>query len=170
VALFEARAEPLPLEAAEHLLAHAPLSPCEPLVPPLRVDPADLEDAIEERLFLDRAAVEPHERARLEEALDRIERHMDDRVMVWEQRRAELEDKLDEARHRRDAAAGAAARERADAELRTLEQEREAAVAEISRLRARDDEDYETWRENALGRRYNVPRATRMLDVEVVIT
>ena len=42
--------------------------------------------------------------------------------------------------------------------------------AEISRLRARDDEDYETWRENALERRYNVPRVTRMLDVELVLT
>lgn len=170
VALLEGRAEPLPLDAAEHLLGHAPLYSCEPLAPPLALDPADLEDAIEERLFLDRAAVEPHERARLEEALDRIERHMDDRVMVWEQRRAELDEKLDEARRRRDAAAGAAARERAEAELRALEEEREHAMAQISRLRARDDEDYETWRENALQRRYNVPRVTRMLDVELVIT
>lgn len=170
VALFEGRAEPLPLEAAEHLLGHAPLWSREPLDPPLAIEPADLDDAIEERLFLDRAAVEPHERARLEEALDRIERHMDDRVMVWEQRRAELDEKLDEARRRRDAAAGAAARERAEAELRALEEEREHAAAEISRLRARDDEDYETWRENALQRRYNVPRVTRMLDVELVIT
>lgn len=170
VALFEGRAEPLPLEAAEHLLGHAPIQSCEPLVPPLQIDVADVEDAIEERLFLDRAAVEPYERTRLEEALDRIERHMDDRVLVWEQRRVELDDKLDEARRRRDAAAGAGARERAEAELRALEEEREAAMAEISRLRARDDEDYETWRENALQRRYNVPRVTRMLDVELVIT
>ena len=48
--------------------------------------------------------------------------------------------------------------------------QREHAAGEISRLRARDDEDYETWRENALQRRYNVPRVTRMLDVELVIT
>jgi hypothetical protein len=170
VALLEGRTEPLPLEAAEHLLGHAPILPRERFVPPVGIDPADLDDAIEERLFLDRAAVEPHERTRLEEALDRIERHMDDRVLVWEQRRAELDEKLDEARHRRDAAAGSAARERAEAELRALEQEHEAAGVEIARLRARDDEDYETWRENALARRYNVPRVTRMLDVELVIT
>jgi Helicase conserved C-terminal domain/SNF2-related domain len=170
VALLEGVAEPLTLEAAEHLLGHAPLSSREPLEPPLQLDPADLEDAIEERLFIDRAAVEPHERTRLEEALDRIERHMDDRVLVWEQRRVELEARLDDARRRRDAAAGAAARERAQVELTALEQEREATMAEISRLRARDDEDYETWRENALERRYNVPRTTRVLDVELVIT
>jgi hypothetical protein len=169
VALLEGGAEPLTLEAAEHLLGHAPLLPSGPLEPPLRIDPADLEDAIQERLFLDRAAVEPHERTRLEEALDRIERHMDDRVLVWEQRRAELNERLEDARRRRDSAAGAAARERAEAELRTLEEEREATAAEISRLRARNDEDYETWRENALQRRYNVPRTTRVLDVEFVL-
>ena len=170
VLLLEDRVEVLSLEAAEHLLAHAPLRSREPLEPPLQIDPVDLEDAIEERLFLDRAAVEPHERRRLEEALDRIERFMDDRVMVWEQRRAELHERIEDSKRRRDAAAGAAARERAEAELRALEEEHEAATAEISRLRARDDEDYETWRENALERRYNVPRVTRMLDVELVIT
>lgn len=170
VVLLEGRDEPLPLDAAEHLLGHAPILPCEPLRPPLRIDPTDLEDAIEERLFLDRAWVEPRERERLDEAIDRIERHMDDRVLVWEQRRAELDDKLDQAQRRRDAAAGPLARERAELELRGLEQEREAAGAEIARLRARDDEDYETWRGNALVRRYNVPRVTRMLDVELVIT
>lgn len=170
VVLLEDGAEPLSLEVAEHLLGHAPLHPLPSLEPALQIDAADLEDAIEERLFLDRAAVEPHERARLEEALDRIERFMDDRVLVWEQRRADLAVRTDDARRRRDAAAGAAARERAEAELRALEEEHEAATAEISRLRARDDEDYETWRENALERRYNVPRTTRVLDVELVIT
>ncbi|MCX4246028.1 SNF2-related protein [Paraliomyxa miuraensis] len=170
VLLLEDRLEALPLEVAQHLLAHAPIHDRESLRPPLRIHAADLEDAIEERLFLDRATVEPHERGRLEEALDRIERFMDDRVLVWEQRRAELHERIEDARRRRDGAAGAAARDRADAELSALEEEHEAACGEISRLRARDDEDYETWRENALQRRYNVPRVTRVLDVELVIT
>lgn len=169
VALLEGEGEPLTLEAAEHLLGHAALHDRTPLSPSLALDARDLEDAIEERQFLDRAAVEPHERGRLEEALDRIERYMDDRIMVWEQRRDEVTGRVDEARRRRDAAAGAAARERAEAELCALEEEREAATTEIVRLRSRDDEDYETWRENALKRRYNVPRTTRVLDVEFVI-
>jgi hypothetical protein len=58
---------------------------------------------------------------------------------------------------------------RAEAELHAHEGEREAATAKISRLRSRDDEDYETMRQNALERRYNVPRTTRVLDVEFVI-
>ncbi len=169
VALLEGEDEPLTLAAAEHLLGHAPLHDHEGLSPSLRLDERDLEDAIEERRFLDRASVEPHERGRLEEALDRIERHMGDRIMIWEQRREELTGRVEQAQRRRDAATGAAARDRAEAELRVLEDEREAATAEISRLRARDDEDYETWRENALQRRYNVPRTTRVLDVEFVI-
>ena len=94
---------------------------------------------------------------------------MDDRVMVWEQRRDELTARVDKARVRRDAAAGAAARERAETELRLQEEERQAATDEISRLRARDDEDYETWRLGALQRRYNVPRTARILDVEFTI-
>ncbi|MCA9654235.1 MAG: SWF/SNF helicase family protein, partial [Myxococcales bacterium] len=160
----------LSVDAASHLLGHAGLEDLPPpLEPPLAVAPADLEDAIEEHGFLDRAEVEPHERGRLEEALDRIERHMDDRVMVWEQRRDELLERVERARGRREHAAGAAARERAEAELRALEEEREAAEAELTRLRARDDEDYETWRLGALQRRYNVPRTARILDVEFVI-
>jgi len=169
VALLEGEDEPLTFEAAEHLLGHAPLYDRAPLRPALRLDARDLDDAIEERLFLDRAAVEPYERGRLQEALDRIERHMNDRVMLREQRRDDLVARIDHAQRRRDAAAGAAARERAEAELRALEDDREATEAEISRLRARDDEDYETWREHALNRRYNVPRTTRVLDVEFVI-
>ncbi len=168
VALLEGDERLLSVEAAEHLLGHAILRDVDGLE--LSLPNEDVEDAIEERRFLDRAAVEPHERGRLEEAMDRIERHMEDRVMVWEQRRAELFERLAKATVRRDAAAGAGARERAEAELRGLEREREAASNEISRLRARDDEDYETWRLAALQRRYNVPRAARILDVEFLIT
>ncbi|MEX1364762.1 MAG: SNF2-related protein [Nannocystaceae bacterium] len=159
----------LSVDAAEHLLRHSGLVDLVTLPEPLRLPPDDLEDAIEEHAFLDRAAVEPHERGRLQEALDRIERHMDDRVMIWEQRRDELTARVELARGRRDAAAGAAARERAEAELRAVEEERDAATAEIARLYARDDEDYETWRLGALQRRYNVPRIARILDVELVI-
>ncbi|MCH9684448.1 MAG: hypothetical protein K0V04_23640, partial [Deltaproteobacteria bacterium] len=157
-------------EAADHLLGHAILE--DTTLPPDANQPStdDLDDAIEERKFLDRAAVEPHERGRLEDAMDRIERHMDDRVMIWGQRRAELVERIAKAQARRDAAVGASGRDRAEAELRGLEQEREAANAEISRLRARDDEDYDTWRLAALERRYNVPRAARILDVEFLIT
>jgi len=168
VALLES-GELLSIDAAEHLLGHAGLSDRPEVDLPIALEAIDLDDAIEERRFLDRAAVEPHERGRLEEAIDRIERHMEDRVMIWEQRRAEVQGRLDQALRRRDAAVGAAARDRAEAELGGLEREHEAVAAEIARLCAREDEDYETWRLGALKRRYNVPRTARILDVEFII-
>lgn len=134
------------------------------------VSDADIDDALEEALFLDATEVEPREQERLDEALDRIERFVEDRILVLESRRAELTTVLADARRQRDTVAGADARTRAEAHVSQVEEELEELDAALARLRTRADDDYEKWRSAALVRRYTPPHIDRILDVQFIVS
>jgi hypothetical protein len=135
------------------------------LAPPLRIEPEAMQDALEEAMFVNQADDSAREQRRFEETLERLERFMADRILVLERQGAELEERRREAVARRDGAVGSQARSRAERDLAELDRERELLAAEIHRLRARDDEDYELWRLRAYERRYTVPRWGSMLEL-----
>jgi hypothetical protein len=157
---------PLPAELARALVLASPTDDDGPL--PAVAD-ADLDDAIEEALFVDAATVEPREQDRFDEAIDRIERFVDDRILVLDARRTELSGALADARRVRDTVAGADARTRAEAAVAEIEEELEEVDARLARLRARQDDDYDKWRSAALVRRYTPPRVERVLDVRFTV-
>jgi superfamily II DNA or RNA helicase len=139
--------------------------------PALRADVSadDLDDAVEEALFVDTGAIEPREQSRLDEHLDRIERFVADRILVLEGGRAELDAALRAAVDKRDRAAGADARTRAEADVAAAERDLGEITEAIDRLRARDDPDYDKWRTEALMRRYAPPRVERLLEIAFAI-
>jgi hypothetical protein len=135
-------------------------------LPPLPLDPADVDDAVEAALFVAIAELERHERKHFDDVVFRIDRCLDDRRVVWLRRQAELRESLVGARARRDAAAGSDARGRAERAVVDIERELEAAERAIERLRERDDADWAVWMQQAHQRRYTAPRIERILDVE----
>ena len=133
------------------------------------IDPEDLDDAIEEALFVDTGEVEPLEQERFDERMDRIERFVADRILVLEGRRAELDRAHSEAIAKRDKAAGAAARTAAEKTVANVEAELADVDDAIAKLRAREDADYAKWRSEALLRRYTPPRVETLLEIAFAI-
>ena len=119
----------------------------------LAIDARDLEDAIEEALFVLQGEIDTHEQTRFEEVVGRIERAIEDRIVVLVRQRNAAIEKRRETERRRETATGADARNRVDKALAEIDHELEAIDDTIARLRAREDPDYELWIQQAHQRR-----------------
>ena len=137
--------------------------------PPLSVTDEDIEDAIEESIFLDQARVEVAEQNHFERTMEQLERFMDDQVLVLRREQEHVKARMRESEAKRDAALGPDARDAATKKLVELEKKLEELETRIAKLEARDDTDYQRWKQHAFGRRYASPERTRILAVEFVI-
>ena len=167
VAVMETTGEMLPPAAAAALLALQPVDLGE--LPSLDLDEEDVEDALEEALFVDQHATAAREQQRFDRSIAQLERSVDDRVMVHERQLRGVEKSLEAAIRKRDAAMGAEARTAAEKQTETLQREADALAAEIRRLQERDDPDYRKWHRRAHRRRYAEPSVERILDVDFVL-
>ena len=70
------------------------------------VSPAELEEAVEEALFLDEREVSRLEHAAFERAIGQLERFIEDRVLIARRDRGELARRIASTRRERDSAAG----------------------------------------------------------------
>jgi hypothetical protein len=134
-----------------------------------QVSDADLDEAVEEALFIDEQQVSRAEHGLFERAIRQLERFVEDRVLILKRTRSELVGRIQGSRRDRDAAAGSEARSRIEARLGRAERELEALDAELGRLSARDDEGYRRWRRHAYERRYAPPEREPILNAEFVI-
>ncbi|HWO14891.1 MAG TPA: hypothetical protein VNN80_35550, partial [Polyangiaceae bacterium] len=130
---------------------------------------AELDDAVEEALFLDEREVSRLEQGLFERAIGQLERFIEDRVSILRRSRAELARRVTTSRRERDAAAGSDARARAEALLERSERELEGLEGELARLLARDDEGYRRWRQRAHERRYAPPERESIVNAEFEI-
>jgi hypothetical protein len=134
-----------------------------------RVSDAELDEAVEEALFLDEQQVSRAEHGLFERAIRQLERFIEDRVLILKRTRSELVRRIQGGRRDRDAAAGSDARSRVEARLGQAERELEALDVELGRLSERDDEGYRRWRRHAYERRYAPPEREPILNAEFVI-
>jgi len=128
-----------------------------------------LDEAIDERVFVNQSAVAEASEVRFRQLLHQIERFMDDRIMVVENDLRELEGKHAEAQRAVEGALGADARERARRALLGLETKLEARRETAERLRNRDDAEYQKWRAQAYGRRYLRPEVSKLFEFEFLL-
>jgi len=168
VLVLEGEGSPLADDEARALLELGP-EEAPPPDPPLTVTGEDVGEAVEEVVFLDQTRVADEEQARFERMIEQIERYVDDQVLVMRRERSGVEAQLLKAGKKREDAVGADARRRAEDELERAQTKLDELDAEITRLVARDDEEYEKWRRVAHERRYVAPTVERLLDVEVVL-
>ncbi len=167
VAVIETTGEVLEPEAGETLLALDPVD-LEEMVP-LDLDEEDMDDAIEEALFVEQHAIAEDEQQHFDRSIAQLERSIDDRVMVLERLLRGVAKNLTAALRKRDAAMGAEARTAAEKQAEGLQGEVDVLEAEIRRLQARDDPDYEKWHRRAHRRRYAAPAVERILDLDFVL-
>ncbi|MBK7077262.1 MAG: DEAD/DEAH box helicase family protein [Myxococcales bacterium] len=138
---------------------------------PERAAPTDaaLTDAVDEVLFHDTGAAGAHEQPRFERTLEQIERFVNDRVLLLERQRAQALERLGKAQAARETAMGAEQRARVERALVAAQTDLDRFDAEIARLRAGDDENYQRWRRHTEARRYAKPEVEHLLDAELEI-
>lgn len=156
--------DPSPVEAtlAEALL-RAPIREAPGLE--VHIDDDDLDDAVEEVLFVNEEAIAAREQERFSRAVQQIETSMEDRVLLLERQKADAVARLAEAEAKREAAVGSEARTAAEKALARREAALEKIEAELERLRQRDDEDYARWMKRAHERRSRPPVVETVLDI-----
>lgn len=137
--------------------------------PPLGVTAADLDEVVDEELFLEQAGAAGDDQVNFEAAMDQLDQYLADRLLVLRRDRGRESDRLAAAERRRDGAIGAENRARAQAETQAIAQRIESLDAQIEDLETGDDETYRRWRKHAHDRRYCQPRTERLLTAEFVI-
>ena len=168
VVLLDGDDTPLPPDLALRLLDGAMQDAA---VRPERAAPTDaaLTDAVDEVLFHDTGAAGAHEQPRFERTLEQIERFVNDRVLLLERQRAQALERLGKAQAARETAMGAEQRARVERALVAAQTDLDRFDAEIARLRAGDDENYQRWRRHTEARRYAKPEVEHLLDAELEI-
>jgi hypothetical protein len=126
----------------------------------------DLDDALDEAVFVDQQDVEKSEQKHFEQALGQLERFVEDKILVCRRERTGLAEKLRAARDRRDEVVGASARERIEAEMTRLATRDEELEQRINALDSREDEVYRKWRDHYHELRYQAPKVTRLFRAE----
>jgi hypothetical protein len=167
IVVMEEASGPLDCECGEWLLQHPPQDR-RAFKPPIKLDDS-LEDAVEELVFADQAAVASQEQPHFERSMEQIERYLDDQVMVLRRRLSVANDAMSTAVDQRNSALGSEVRSLAEERVRKLQDEIEGLEAQVERLQRRDDPEYERWRAHAHQRRYSPPETNRILDVEFIL-
>jgi hypothetical protein len=157
----------LTLESVYWLFDH-PLTDRAGLNPPLDIE-NELNDLIEERLFVEQADAASHEQQRFEQGVEQIERYMEDQLLVLRRRFHTAMVALRVAEDKRDTVLGSEARNQAEDRVRKIQEEIDELQVEIERIQNRNDPEYEKWRGRMHSRRYREPEITRILDVEFVL-
>ncbi|MGE0703839.1 MAG: helicase-related protein, partial [Vicinamibacterales bacterium] len=125
----------------------------------------NIDDAVDEAVFLDQRDVEELEQKHFERAISQLERFVDDKVLVSRRERTSLAQKLRAAKQRRDEVVGSTARDRVEAEILRLSERDEALEQRIQALNSREDEVYRKWRNAYHDLRYRAPQVTRLFTV-----
>jgi adenine-specific DNA-methyltransferase len=131
----------------------------------ITVDPQDLEDSIEEAVFIDQRETEKDEQTHFERAIGQLERFVEDKLIVCRRELASVADKLRSARVRRDTVVGFTDRARVEEEIARLANTEAALERRIEALDSRADEAYRKWRNEYHERRYRAPTVTRLFEI-----
>jgi adenine-specific DNA-methyltransferase len=169
VVIFDAAEGPLPAELARELFAGS-VSELTANVDVSHVTDEALDDALDELMFLETGDTGTDEQPRFERTIEQIERFMADRILLLAKQRDAARERHAKAENDRENAVGAEQRGRAETALRKAQAEIEALDAEIARLEAGDDENYQRWRKHTQERRYARPEYQQILDAEIEIS
>ena len=108
-AVFE-DAQVLQPAAAAHELLLLPCADIDAFDSPLVITSADLDEVVDEELFLDKSAVARREQDNFEQTMDQLDQFMEDRILIVRRGREAMLQRLREAEQTRDRALGPDAR------------------------------------------------------------
>ena len=167
-AVFE-DAEVLQPAAAAHELLLQSCRDLDTFDVPMAVTPDDLDEVVDEELFLDNSAVARAEQAAFEQTMDQLDQYVEDRIMVLRRARAGHAERLGPAEQKRDRALGSDARAEADQVVKRWTQAIERLDEQLGKLIAREDAVYERWKSFAHDRRYGGAEHERLLEAEFIL-
>ena len=164
-AIFEDSDVLRPAEAAHEFL-QLPCTELPASVPEWSLTAEELDEVVDEEVFLDQSAAAQRDQASFEKSIDQLDQYMEDRALLLRRNRADLTGRIETAEAKRDGALGADARNDAEEKLKKLELEAEEIDASLDRVATRQDPDYEKWKKHAHTKRYRSPEAERLFSVE----
>ena len=167
-AVFEDSEVLKPAEAALELVRQE-CTDMPAFAPPLAVTADDLDEVVDEEMFLDQSKAAEADQRGFEDAMEQLDQYLADRALVLRRTREVQVKRLATAERARDTAIGADNRAKANERVQTAEKELARAERAIEALAARDDPAYARAKERAHSRRYALPTAERLLTAEFVI-
>jgi superfamily II DNA or RNA helicase len=163
-AVLEGKNTPLAGLTVESLLSLSIHDLSEPGAEPM-VDQAVIDDAIEEALLEDQAAVANREQDRFNRKLDQLDRYLEDQILVLRRKQSTLERNLDAADNKKQKAGAPSLLPPVEQNIRSLQNEISRLAARIIRLQEGEDVHYQQWRDRLYERRFRRPAIERILEV-----
>jgi hypothetical protein len=162
-AVIEGHTDPLPASVVDVLLT-LPVRSSQLVDSP--DDSALLQDAIDDALFDDQAAVSSQEQARFEQMLRQLDHYLSDQILVRRRKRAAVDEQIENAEQRRDKARDTQVVAETGSRLGRLLSDRAEIDRQIDRLENGGDDEYQAWRGRLFARRFSTPAVVRILDVQ----
>jgi hypothetical protein len=124
-----------------------------------------LQDAIDEAIFADQAAVSSQEQTRFQQMLGQLDHYLADQVLIMRRKRTALDARIEELEKKSEKALSPQIGLEMTERIERLYKEAREIDREIERLEEGGDEEYRGWRQRLLARRFQKPDIVRILDV-----
>jgi adenine-specific DNA-methyltransferase len=124
-----------------------------------------LQEAVDEAVFADQAAVSSLEQTRFQQMLRQLDHYLADQVLIMRRKRAALDARLEDLEKKREKALSPQNGQDATRRIERLNKEAREIDRQIERLEEGGDEEYKGWRDRLFARRFQKPDIVRVLDV-----
>ncbi len=125
-----------------------------------------LEEAVDETIFADQAAVSSLEQTRFQQMLRQLDHYLDDQILIMRRKRAALDTRIEELEKKREKALSPQIGLDTAQRIEELNKDAREIDRQIERLEEGGDEEYRGWRERLFARRFQKPVIIRILDVD----
>lgn len=161
-AIMEDSADPLSSEVV-HKLLHLPTRTDHPTSEASEWQ--HLQEAVDEAVFADQAAVSSLEQTRFQQMLRQLDHYLADQVLIMRRKRAALDARIEELEKKREKVLSPQTGQETVQRIERLLKHASEIDRQIERLEEGGDEEYRGWRERLFARRFQKPDIVRVLDV-----
>ena len=128
-----------------------------------------LQDAIDEAVVADQAAVSTLEQTRFQQMLRQLDHYLADQVLLMRRKRAVLDARIEELEKKREKSLSPQVGQETTRQVEQLNRQAKEIDRQIERLEEGGDEEYRAWRDRLFARRFQKPEIIRILDVQFEI-
>lgn len=166
IAIMEGDEEPLSSPTVDRLVQ----LPASPSGKPLdKGGSQHLQDAIDDAIVADQAAVSSLEQARFQQMLRQLDHYLADQVLLMRRKRAVFDARIEELEKKREKSLSPQVSQETTRQVEKLNREAKEIDRQIERLEEGGDEEYRAWRDRLFARRFKKPEIMRVLDVQFEI-
>jgi hypothetical protein len=123
-----------------------------------------LDEAVDEAIFADQAAVSSLEQTRFQQMLRQLDHYLADQILILRRKRAALDTRIEELEKKSEKALSPQVSMDTTHQIERLNNETSEIDRRIKHLEEGGDEEYRGWRERMFARRFRKPDILRILD------